>query len=68
MLPPEACDWGWCRELAEECGIKNWARVPALNTDPTFIDDLADAVVEALPYAGTMAGSSTIDALVPLGE
>eukprot|EP00887_Chlorella_sp_A99_P000003 scaffold16.g3.t1 len=56
------------RELAEECGIKHWARVPALNTDPQFIDDLADAVVEALPYAGTMAGSAASDALVPLGD
>ena len=36
------------RELAEEHGISNWRRCPALNTDPTFIDDLADLVVEAL--------------------
>lgn len=36
------------RELAEENGIINWKRCPALNTDPTFIRDMADMVVEAL--------------------
>jgi len=36
------------RELAEESGIKNWRRCPALNTDETFIGDMADMVVEAL--------------------
>lgn len=36
------------RELAEESGIVNWRRCPALNTDPTFIDDMADMVMEAL--------------------
>ena len=36
------------RELAEESGIKNWRRCPALNTDPAFIDDMADMVAEAL--------------------
>ncbi|AMW29414.1 MULTISPECIES: ferrochelatase [Arthrospira] len=36
------------RELAEESGIKNFYRVPALNTHPVFINDLADMVVEAL--------------------
>lgn len=35
------------RELAEEAGIHNFHRVPALNTHPVFIDDLADMVVEA---------------------
>lgn len=34
-----------CRELALESGIKKWGRVPALNTNPRFIEDLADAVV-----------------------
>ena len=29
------------RELAHESGITNWRRSPALNTDPTFIDDMA---------------------------
>lgn len=36
------------RELAEESGISNFYRVPALNTHPIFINDLADLVVEAL--------------------
>lgn len=35
------------RELAEEAGIENFHRVPALNSHPIFIDDLADMVVEA---------------------
>mmetsp|Transcript_23946 Transcript_23946/g.67573 ORF Transcript_23946/g.67573 Transcript_23946/m.67573 type:complete len:495 (-) Transcript_23946:113-1597(-) len=36
------------RELAEESGISNWRRCPALNTDPAFIRDMADIVYEAL--------------------
>mmetsp|Transcript_14195 Transcript_14195/g.20271 ORF Transcript_14195/g.20271 Transcript_14195/m.20271 type:complete len:714 (-) Transcript_14195:264-2405(-) len=36
------------RELAEENGITNWRRCPALNTDPAFIEDMADMVYEAL--------------------
>jgi protoporphyrin/coproporphyrin ferrochelatase len=36
------------RELAEEAGIKGFHRVPALDTDPTFIADLADMVGEAI--------------------
>eukprot|EP00568_Trieres_chinensis_P000613 CAMPEP_0183292450 /NCGR_PEP_ID=MMETSP0160_2-20130417/1492_1 /TAXON_ID=2839 ORGANISM="Odontella Sinensis, Strain Grunow 1884" /NCGR_SAMPLE_ID=MMETSP0160_2 /ASSEMBLY_ACC=CAM_ASM_000250 /LENGTH=509 /DNA_ID=CAMNT_0025453397 /DNA_START=86 /DNA_END=1615 /DNA_ORIENTATION=- len=36
------------RELAEESGIENWRRCPALNTDAAFIDDMADMVMEAL--------------------
>lgn len=36
------------RELAEESGITNWRRCPALNTDETFINDMADLVMEAL--------------------
>lgn len=36
------------RELAEENGIVNWRRCPALNTDESFIRDMADMVVEAL--------------------
>jgi protoporphyrin/coproporphyrin ferrochelatase len=35
------------RELAEEAGIHNFRRVPALNTHPTFIRALADLVVNA---------------------
>ncbi|MBW4649504.1 MAG: ferrochelatase [Kastovskya adunca ATA6-11-RM4] len=36
------------RELAEESGIHNFHRVPALNTHPTFIDSLANLVIEAI--------------------
>lgn len=36
------------RELAEESGIHNFRRVPALNTHPTFVRALADLVVNAL--------------------
>jgi len=35
-------------EIAHEAGIVNFLRVPALNTDPTFISGLADLVSEAL--------------------
>mmetsp|Transcript_9289 Transcript_9289/g.18455 ORF Transcript_9289/g.18455 Transcript_9289/m.18455 type:complete len:517 (+) Transcript_9289:35-1585(+) len=59
------------RELAEEEGIKNWGRVPALNTNKKFIDDLADAVIEALPYIApvrSFSSSAGSDSLVPLGE
>ena len=30
-------------------GITSWERVPALGLEASFIDDLADAVVEVLP-------------------
>lgn len=33
------------KELAEDSGIHNWRRVPALNTDASFINDMADLVV-----------------------
>jgi ferrochelatase len=36
------------REIAEEAGISNFNRVPALNTHPTFIKALADLVVQSL--------------------
>lgn len=36
------------RELAEESGIHNFQRIPALNTHPVFIDSLATLVSEAL--------------------
>ncbi len=36
------------RELAEEAGIEKFHRVPALNTHPIFINDLAEMVIEAL--------------------
>lgn len=36
------------REIAEEAGISNFQRVPALNTHPIFIDSLAHLVTESL--------------------
>jgi ferrochelatase len=36
------------REVAEKAGIKNFQRVPALNTHPIFIDSLAQLVRESL--------------------
>jgi len=36
------------RELAEEAGVEHFYRVPALDTHPTFIQDLADLVVASL--------------------
>ncbi len=42
------------REIAEEAGISNFRRVPALNTHPDFIDALAHLTVDALqspPYS-----------------
>lgn len=44
------------RELALESGIANWGRVPALNTNETFINDLADLVLEKLPSAQPRPG------------
>ncbi|KAI5065771.1 hypothetical protein GOP47_0018395 [Adiantum capillus-veneris] len=58
------------RELALESGIRNWGRVPALGCEETFIRDLADAVIEALPYVGAMAVSNleARQSLIPLGS
>ncbi|PZV18960.1 MAG: ferrochelatase [Pseudanabaena sp.] len=36
------------REIAEHAGIETFARVPAPDTDPTFIQALADVVTKAL--------------------
>lgn len=36
------------KELAEEAGISNFQRVPALNTHPLFIESLANLVVDSL--------------------
>ncbi|KAK4401212.1 Ferrochelatase-2, chloroplastic [Sesamum angolense] len=47
------------KELALESGIVNWGRVPALNCTPSFITDLADAVIEALPSAMAISTSNT---------
>ncbi|GFZ16234.1 ferrochelatase 1 [Actinidia rufa] len=46
------------KELALESGIENWGRVPALGCNPSFITDLADAVIEALPSATAMTTPS----------
>lgn len=43
------------KHLALESGIENWGRVPALGCTPSFITDLADAVVEALPSAKALS-------------
>lgn len=39
------------KHLALESGITNWGRVPALGCTSSFISDLADAVIEAIPSA-----------------
>nr|GFB23964.1 ferrochelatase-2, chloroplastic [Tanacetum cinerariifolium] len=46
------------KELALESGVENWGRVPALGCTSTFITDLADAVIEALPSATAMEPST----------
>ncbi|KAK4490990.1 hypothetical protein RD792_001711 [Penstemon davidsonii] len=46
------------KELAVESGIVNWGRVPALNCTSSFITDLADAVIEALPSAVAISTTS----------
>jgi ferrochelatase len=43
------------RQLAQECGVTKWRRVPALNTDPGFIQELADIVVSAAVYVVSLA-------------
>ncbi|GFP98639.1 ferrochelatase-2 chloroplastic [Phtheirospermum japonicum] len=47
------------RELALESGIVNWGRVPALNCTSSFIADMADAVIEALPSAMAISTPDT---------
>ncbi|KAM2925106.1 hypothetical protein FF1_042658 [Malus domestica] len=54
------------RELALESGIENWGRVPALGCTPSFITDLADAVIEALPLATAMSTPQTTSEVVDL--
>lgn len=51
------------KELALESGIENWGRVPALGCTPSFITDLADAVIEALPLATATATPKTTSAV-----
>uniref|UniRef100_A0A1J3HZK1 Ferrochelatase n=1 Tax=Noccaea caerulescens TaxID=107243 RepID=A0A1J3HZK1_NOCCA len=48
------------RELALESGIENWGRVPALGLTPSFITDLADAVIESLPSAEAIWNPSAV--------
>merc|ERR1711862_238611 len=36
------------KELALESGVINWRRCPALNTDDSFINDMADMIYESL--------------------
>lgn len=55
------------RELAEERGITQWRRVPALNTDPRFIGDLADLVLDKLPACAPRPGWVPADALANAG-
>ncbi|KAH1056778.1 hypothetical protein J1N35_034843 [Gossypium stocksii] len=43
------------KHLALESGIENWGRVPALGYASSFITDLADVVVEALPSAKALS-------------
>ncbi|CAN4086558.1 unnamed protein product [Withania somnifera] len=52
------------KELALESGIENWGRVPALNCTSSFITDLADAVIEALPSTVAMSTSTGTDEAV----
>ncbi|KAF3447509.1 hypothetical protein FNV43_RR12695 [Rhamnella rubrinervis] len=47
------------KELALESGIQNWGRVPALNCTSSFITDLAEAVIEALPSATALTTSTS---------
>ena len=57
------------KELALESGIENWGRVPALGCTSSFITDLADAVIEALPSAMSMStekDSSLVDDTDPV--
>ncbi|KAJ6840660.1 ferrochelatase-1, chloroplastic-like [Iris pallida] len=46
------------KHLALESGIENWGRVPALGCTSSFISDLADAVLEALPSASAVSGKT----------
>lgn len=49
------------KELALKSGIENWGRVPALNCTSSFITDLADAVIEALPSTMAMTTSTSTE-------
>ena len=47
------------REIAEEAGIDNFYRVPALNTEPLFIEALGNLVVESLDQSPCSFGEVT---------
>ena len=47
------------REVAEAAGIKNFHRVPALNTHPGFIESLAELVTESLDSPPSTFGEVT---------
>ncbi|XP_047940737.1 ferrochelatase-2, chloroplastic-like [Salvia hispanica] len=49
------------KELALESGIIHWGRVPALNCTSSFINDMADAVIEALPSAMAISPSAAVE-------
>lgn len=49
------------KELALKSGVENWVRVPALGCTSSFITDLADAVIEALPSATPISTLATND-------
>jgi ferrochelatase len=51
------------RELAEEHGIKHWRRGPALNTEGSFIVDMADMVMEALSSPTVTVTEATTQSL-----
>ncbi|KAK8948500.1 hypothetical protein KSP39_PZI005633 [Platanthera zijinensis] len=43
---------------ALESGITNWGRVPALGCTSSFISDLADAVIDAIPSASAILNAT----------
>lgn len=49
------------KELAVESGIIHWGRVPALNCTSSFINDMAEAVIEALPSAMAISPSAAAE-------
>ena len=42
------------RKLAGECGVPHFVRVPAVGTDPDFVDALASLVQKSVAASGTM--------------
>ncbi|CAM9915672.1 unnamed protein product [Chrysoparadoxa australica] len=56
------------KELAEECGIQHWERVPALNTEPKFMEDMADMVIEAMAAPRVSIAETLATAKAPVGK